>query len=322
MTITTSGVSGVNTASTIPLMASIDTRGGWLSSVIVSSGPHLKILTRLFTNLLVLLLPGCASIDQSACRLQFDLIHPVPLLDLGALQDVPRHNRDREALVYSQFQDIGCDDLQRQRVSSRAGSNLVCTVRGSINDEILIGAHHDKLGLSAGIADNWTGIAALLGLAEQSLSKRPIHTLKFVAFAGEELDLLGSRAYVDNLERTSQRMPVAMINLDTLGIASLAVDRRSSHELHCLAQATAHNAGFNLQSVLLGDITGDWEPFQRAGTRVLGFHSVNKKNIYDLHNSRDQRSLINDVELQKSYGLIANMLEALDRGLDLLVMQD
>ena len=113
-----------------------------------------------------------------------------------------------------------------------------------------------------------------------------------------------------------------MINLDTLGIATLAVDRRSSRELQCLAQATAYNSGINLQSVLLRDITGDWEPFQRAGTRVLGFHSVNKNNIYDLHTGRDQRSLVDDIELQKSYGLIANTLEALDHGLDLLVMQD
>ena len=231
-------------------------------------------------------------------------------------------NRDREALVDSYFRQLGCDELEQQPVSSKAGNNLVCLVRGISDDEILVGAHYDKLGMSSGVADNWTGIVALLALAERAIKNQPVHTMRFVAFAGEELGLHGSKAYIGHLEEARKPLPGSMINLDTLGISTLTVDRRSHPELVCLAQAAADNVDMGLPVVLLRDISSDWAPFKRAGVNVLSFHSVTRSNRYDLHTHRDQRALVDDGVLQQSYKVIANTLDALDHGMDTLLMQD
>ena len=69
-----------------------------------------------------------------------------------------------------------------------------------------------------GADDNASGTAALLEIARVAAARRAAfaRTLVFVAFAGEELGLLGSAHYVDHpavpLEQT-----IAMINLDMMG---------------------------------------------------------------------------------------------------------
>ena len=98
------------------------------------------------------------------------------------------------------------------------------------NEAIIIGAHYDHLGhggqgsLSAnsteihhGADDNASGTAAILELARQfAREKSNKRTMIFMAFAGEEEGLLGSKFYVENpvwpLEKT-----IAMINMDMVG---------------------------------------------------------------------------------------------------------
>ncbi len=99
-------------------------------------------------------------------------------------------------------------------------------------EAIVIGAHYDHLGLGGrnslrddaygqihnGADDNASGTAAILEIARAAAGMRREfpRTLVFVAFAGEELGLLGSAHYVEHptvpLDRT-----VAMINLDMVG---------------------------------------------------------------------------------------------------------
>jgi len=96
----------------------------------------------------------------------------------------------------------------------------------------VIGAHYDHLGLGGrhsmapdatgevhnGADDNASGTAALIEMARAITAARvqPPRTLVFIAFAGEELGLLGSAWYVDHpvvpLEQTT-----AMVNLDMIG---------------------------------------------------------------------------------------------------------
>ena len=105
-------------------------------------------------------------------------------------------------------------------------------MRRCAKEAIVVGAHYDHLGLGGrhslapdatgqvhnGADDNASGIAGLLEIARAaSLAPvKPPRTLVFVAFAGEELGLLGSAWYVDHpvvpLEQTA-----AMVNLDMIG---------------------------------------------------------------------------------------------------------
>src|SRR6185312_9085296 len=95
-----------------------------------------------------------------------------------------------------------------------------------------IGAHYDHLGLGEqdslapslagqvhpGADDNASGTAGLMELARQLAAERQSlrRGVVFIAFAGEELGLLGSNYYVNHplkpLDKTA-----AMINLDMIG---------------------------------------------------------------------------------------------------------
>jgi Zn-dependent M28 family amino/carboxypeptidase len=66
-----------------------------------------------------------------------------------------------------------------------------------------------------GADDNASGSAALLGLAKRLTEIKPIHTIVFVWFTGEERGLIGSRYYTEKPH--NGRLPVFMLNLDMIG---------------------------------------------------------------------------------------------------------
>ncbi len=116
-------------------------------------------------------------------------------------------------------------------------SNVVGYIEGSdpgLKDRVLIiGAHYDHIGLGGessrarqkgvreihnGADDNASGVAGLLELAEyfSSPANTQKFTIVFIAFAAEEIGLLGASHYVKNplfaLDNT-----VAMLNMDMIG---------------------------------------------------------------------------------------------------------
>jgi Iap family predicted aminopeptidase len=100
------------------------------------------------------------------------------------LDDVPFANRQREARALRLLEAVGCDRLERQFVSEQYGHNLICEINGQRESPILVGAHHDKYGVSNGIADNWTGVASVVSLAHYFMLNNPGHTMRFVLFSG------------------------------------------------------------------------------------------------------------------------------------------
>ena len=114
--------------------------------------------------------------------------------------------------------------------------NVIGVLRGSDptrrQEAIVVGAHYDHLGLGGrsslvdnpyglihnGADDNASGTSAMLEIARIAAASRESfpRTIVFVAFAGEELGLLGSTYYVNHptvpLDHTT-----AMVNLDMIG---------------------------------------------------------------------------------------------------------
>jgi hypothetical protein len=99
----------------------------------------------------------------------------------------------------------------------QAVRNVLGFLPGRTEKIIIIGAHYDHLGLGTtgslapelidqvhnGADDNASGTAGLLQLAQEfSRSSPPQQGLLFIAFAGEELGLLGSRYNMDRIGRS------------------------------------------------------------------------------------------------------------------------
>jgi Zn-dependent M28 family amino/carboxypeptidase len=111
-------------------------------------------------------------------------------------------------------------------------NNVLAWLPGQTDDYVIIGAHYDHLGrgnfdslapsqigqIHPGADDNASGTAGVLELARLLAPQRGQlkRSILFMDFAGEELGLLGSAAWVQNSTRPLAKA-VAMINMDMIG---------------------------------------------------------------------------------------------------------
>jgi hypothetical protein len=80
--------------------------------------------------------------------------------------------------------------------------NVIAGSKGGDKNHVLaVDAHLDAI-YGAGILDNATGSAAILDIAQQMKNVTPTNKLRFIWFGGEEVGLLGSGYYVNNLSST------------------------------------------------------------------------------------------------------------------------
>jgi len=117
------------------------------------------------------------------------------------------------------------------------GEHVVGVIPGNTKKEqlIIFTSHYDHVGVVSnqkafafgtankrikgdsifnGANDNATGVSALLELARAFLKSAPAYTLMFVAFSGEELGMLGSADFCENLTPNDI---VLNVNLEMLG---------------------------------------------------------------------------------------------------------
>ncbi len=105
-----------------------------------------------------------------------------------------------------------------------SGANIIGSIKGSIKPDsvIVFTAHYDHLGgmgsetYFPGANDNAGGVALMLGLAKYFRANPSPYTIQFIAFAGEEAGLLGSKFYTDH-PLTELKKIRFLINLDLLG---------------------------------------------------------------------------------------------------------
>jgi len=74
---------------------------------------------------------------------------------------------------------------------------------GDPNHVLVVDAHLDAI-FGAGMLDNASGSATILDIAEKMKNVNPRNKLRFIWFGGEELGLLGSQYYVDNLSKSER----------------------------------------------------------------------------------------------------------------------
>lgn len=101
--------------------------------------------------------------------------------------------------------------------------NVVASREVSGFNTIVIGAHMDTIADVDGANDNASGIGVLLALAKEVQKAKSIpYTLHFVAFGSEEIGLIGSTNWVNNLSPLGGRSKIrAMLNFDSVGSGEL-----------------------------------------------------------------------------------------------------
>lgn len=243
----------------------------------------------------------------------------LPRLQLERLSEAPRTKRQREDRVRTYFELAGCGDLTVQSIAYRDANNIICTIPGISTEEIVVAAHHDKLGAGRGVIDNWTGIITMMSLVEYYLDNQPQHTMRFIAFAAEEEAMKGSFYYTRQIKDRGLTRPRAMLNIDTLGLGDLRIDNRTDVRLQCVAASVAAALNTKLNKNRFKETTGDWEPFDRIDVPTLHFDSLNAQSITILHSYRDRRGQVDEEKLINAYEVIANTLAALDHSVDMTI---
>ena len=98
------------------------------------------------------------------------------------------------------------------------------TATGDPNRTVVIGAHLDSRLEGPGINDNGSGSATILEIAETFAGQNRVaaNRLRFMWYAAEEFNLLGSTAYVASLSAEELDQIMAMINLDMVSSPNYA----------------------------------------------------------------------------------------------------
>jgi Tol biopolymer transport system component len=129
------------------------------------------------------------------------------------------------------FQDVPISSIVNPHAPGGTDRNVIGLLPGTDRNAdgyLVIGAHFDHIGhgqigsrepggIHNGADDNASGVAALLRVAETlAVGPRPTRPVLFMAFAAEEMGLLGSAHWTRN-PTLPLRDAVAMINLDMVG---------------------------------------------------------------------------------------------------------
>ncbi len=124
--------------------------------------------------------------------------------------------------IYNEFSSMGLDVRYDNWVYSGYDSNNVeATLPGidpSSDDIYIICGHYDTVTISPGADDDGSGVAAVLAAAQIMSQYEFNHTIRFVAFSGEEEGLYGSYMYAEEVYNNGDDIK-GVLNVDMIGFA-------------------------------------------------------------------------------------------------------
>jgi Zn-dependent M28 family amino/carboxypeptidase len=246
--------------------------------------------------------------------------HPVSReVILSRLEKYKGNDQQRETTLKQLFAEAGCDDqhLSEQPVKGSKLPNVICTLPGSSDKVIIVGAHFDHVSEGDGVVDNWSSASLLPSLLQATKAEPRSHTYIFIGFTDEEKGEVGSRFYARQMTKEQVAATDAMVNMDTLGLASTKV--WTSHSDKQLVGALAYIAK-QLSMPVAGvnvDQIGSTDSVQFSERKIpsITIHSLTQEtfNARILHTSRDKFSAMKLDDYYQTYNLVAAYLVFLDK---------
>ncbi|MFE5894146.1 M28 family metallopeptidase [Streptomyces sp. NPDC056468] len=216
--------------------------------------------------------------------------------------------------------------IQQFTSGGRTGYNLIADwPGGDTNQVVMAGSHLDSVSSGPGINDNGSGSAAVLetALAVSRAGYQPTKHLRFAWWGAEELGLVGSRYYVNNLSSANRAKISGYLNFDMIGSPNAgyfvydddpAIEKTFKDYYAGLGVATEIETE--------GDGRSDHAPFKSAGVPVGGLFTGASRTktaaqaakwggtsgqSFDrcYHSSCDNTSNINDTALNRNSDAVA-----------------
>ncbi len=175
-------------------------------------------------------------------------------------------------------------------------SNIEATLPGTTSSPVLIiCGHYDCVPQGPGADDDGSGVAAVLAAAHLLKDSHFTHTIRFVAFSGEEQGLIGSHYYAQ--EAAEQGLSIiAVLNADMIAYAETTEDAHTAKVFYDNASewicnytdtiSTIYHPAINLTIIHMGYIWGsDHNSFWDYGYQAVFYHEF-KFNAY-YHSAND-----------------------------------
>ncbi len=184
------------------------------------------------------------------------------------------------------FRALGLEtSLQPFTVSGFSGRNVVAQKRGTTEPKeiVIICAHYDSTSPVAsrytnapGADDDGSGTAGVMEAARILSGRAMDFTVRFIAFDGEELGLLGSSAYAAAARAAGESI-LAVVNLDMIGYPDelpedldAVTNRESSWLLDRIQETASTYTTLSTQKVINpGDVYSDHAPFWDVGYSAM-----------------------------------------------------
>ncbi|MEU0149443.1 M28 family metallopeptidase [Streptomyces sp. NPDC006288] len=225
--------------------------------------------------------------------------------------------------------------LQQFTSGGATGYNLIADWPGGDPNKVLMaGSHLDSVTSGAGINDNGSGSAAVLetALAVSRAQLAPDKHLRFAWWGAEELGLVGSKYYVNNLASTERAKLAGYLNFDMIGSPNPGY---FVYDDDPVIEQTFKDyyAGLSIPTEIEteGDGRSDHAPFKSAGVPVGGLFSGadytktsaqaqkwggTAGQAFDrcYHSSCDTTANINDTALDRNSDAVAHAVWTLSAG--------
>ncbi|MEV7190340.1 M28 family metallopeptidase [Streptomyces sp. NPDC093510] len=225
--------------------------------------------------------------------------------------------------------------IQQFTASGGTGYNLIADwPGGDANQVLMAGAHLDSVSSGPGINDNGSGSAGVLetALAVSRAQLKPTKHLRFAWWGAEELGMVGSRYYVNNLPAADRSKVSGYLNFDMIGSPNpgyFVYDDDPTIE----KTFKDFYAGLNVPTEIEtdGDGRSDHAPFKNVGIPVGGLFTGAERakssaqaqkwggtagQAFDrcYHSSCDTTSNINDTALDRNSDAVAHAVWTLGAG--------
>ena len=198
-------------------------------------------------------------------------------------------------------------------IEASTSQNVIAEKPGTGGDGrvVVLGGHYDTVPDVPGANDNGSGIAALMTLAKEVADEEYRFTLRFIGFGAEELGLLGSRFYVDELTKEEIEATIAMLNFDALGTGPVVGVEGDSELVTLLEQYGKENGVRVEQRFGVAGVSSDHGSFQEVGIPVAFFVA---DDISRIHTLEDKLEFVQPELMGKSAALGIALLDSLAAG--------
>jgi Zn-dependent M28 family amino/carboxypeptidase len=168
-----------------------------------------------------------------------------------------------------------------------------------------------------GVVDNWSGASLLPSLYEALKNLPRKRTYIFIGFTDEEQGMVGSKFYAHQMNKEQIAATSAMVNMDTLGLASTEIwGSHADKRLNSAIAYLAKQMNLPISTVDVENIgSTDSESFAARRIPSITIHSLTpqawKAGI--LHSSKDKLSAMQLDDYYETYRLIGAYIAFLDQ---------